>query len=55
MDKYTCANCLEEFEIAWTDEEASVEFQQNFPESDISTAAIGCDDCYAKMGFSDGE
>jgi DNA-directed RNA polymerase subunit RPC12/RpoP len=43
---YTCAQCNQEFETDWTDEEASLEFDQSFEGSDIRNAAIVCDDCY---------
>lgn len=50
--QFTCANCLETFDKGWTDEEASVEFAQNFPHGDIHYTDIVCDDCYnAVMGI----
>lgn len=46
---FKCSNCLEEFDAGWSDEEASVEFAQQFPHDDISNAALVCDDCYNEI------
>lgn len=46
---YKCANCLEEFDAGWSDEEASVEFNQDFSGFDIADAEVVCDDCYKEM------
>lgn len=46
---YTCDNCLKTFDEAWSDEEASAEFNKDFPTSEIRDAAIVCDDCYKEM------
>lgn len=45
----TCENCKEEFETAWSGEEASVEFMQNFPGYDIKAADLVCDGCYQEL------
>lgn len=49
--KYTCANCLGEFETGWTDEEALAEYEQQFPRSHAAgeEMAMVCDDCYKQM------
>ena len=46
MSKYKCENCLEEFETGWSDEEASLEFSNRFPGSDIRHGVLVCEDCY---------
>ena len=48
---YTCANCLENYEYGWSEEEASAEFSKMFPEDNIEDADIVCDDCYKALGF----
>lgn len=48
---YTCANCGEEFESGWSNEEAMEEYKKNFPwsaELRVETDLV-CDDCYKKM------
>ena len=51
---YICASCQEEYETGWSDEEASIEFQQRFEGGDIHKAAVVCDDCYKEiMGDSE--
>lgn len=47
--KYTCENCLQQYETGWTDEEASIEFSERFEEEDVRDAAIVCDDCYKRI------
>ena len=49
MSEYTCENCLGKFNTGWSDEEASMEFNQKFTNSDIRTAALVCDDCYKEL------
>ena len=46
---FTCDSCGETFSMIWSDEEASMEFEQRFEGGDISTAAVVCDDCYKEM------
>jgi DNA-directed RNA polymerase subunit RPC12/RpoP len=48
MNDYKCSDCGETFDTDWSDEEASLEFSQNFQGYDIRGAAIVCDDCYNK-------
>lgn len=55
---YVCDNCGDECQATWSDEEASAEFERNFP----SAAKAGlprseiCDDCYKKfMGWWKGD
>lgn len=47
-----CTMCHEEFEPDWSDEEASLEFQQTFPGHDIRNARVICDDCWTKLGLA---
>ena len=51
LQKYVCENCLEEFDKGWSDEEASVEFIDLFPDDRVQDAVIVCDDCWHKLGF----
>jgi ssDNA-binding Zn-finger/Zn-ribbon topoisomerase 1 len=45
--EYTCDKCGEAFVSGWSDEEASAEFEENFPETaDEEETAVLCDDCY---------
>lgn len=46
---YECANCHQEYETGWTDEEASMEFAERFEGGDIHDTAIVCDDCYKEI------
>lgn len=54
---YKCAQCGEEFEGAWSDEEAKAEATRNFPgvdfqnknEADPLMPVIVCDDCYKEI------
>jgi rubredoxin len=51
-DKFTCANCGNEYEKDWSDEEAEAEATKIFgehPESWSCGKAIVCDDCFQKM------
>ena len=47
--KFRCAECGQEFETAWSDDEARQEFGEVFPENDIKDAFLVCDDCYEKI------
>ena len=49
MSSFKCAMCGGEFETGWSDEEASAEFNQYFPEHDIKNADTVCDDCFNKI------
>lgn len=44
-DMYKCHICAEEFEKAWSDEDAKKEFHERFPDGDIKDAVIVCDRC----------
>lgn len=51
--EYQCAFCKKVFDRVWSDEEASAEFHHNFPECDLRSAALVCDDCYKQfMGYN---
>ena len=47
--KFTCEECHETYDKAWTDEEASAEAELAFG---ITTGATVCDDCYNKIMYS---
>jgi DNA-directed RNA polymerase subunit RPC12/RpoP len=47
-DTYTCANCKEVFEKAWSDEEALEESKEKFGEYPQEQMEIVCDGCYKK-------
>lgn len=49
IETYECALCKETFEKAWSDEEATEEFDDAFEGEDVADAAIVCDDCYKKV------
>ena len=48
-DTFTCDNCGDVFDKAWSDEEATAEAEELFPGIDVSDPAetgIVCDGCY---------
>lgn len=48
-DTFTCANCGETYEKAWSDEEAAAEAAELFPSLDITDpeeAPVVCDSCF---------
>lgn len=45
---YRCAACHEQFEAAWSDEEALAETQQLFGDAPMPTSIV-CDDCFEAM------
>ena len=47
--KFTCEECHETYDKAWTDEEAAAEAELAFG---ITTGATVCDDCYNKIMYS---
>lgn len=51
MIKYTCSACKETYCSVWSDEDAQLEFNKNFPEHDFSNAAIICDNCYKALNI----
>jgi hypothetical protein len=44
-----CALCGEEFDKAWSEEEAIKEMEQNFGTTDTKGMAEICDDCFKKV------
>jgi DNA-directed RNA polymerase subunit RPC12/RpoP len=46
---FVCAECEEEFERAWSDEEARAEQRADFPNVPIEKCAEVCEDCYSKL------
>jgi len=47
--KYTCAACRKSFSSEWSEEEAMLEFQRQFPGREPE--AIVCDDCYSLIAL----
>ena len=47
-DEYTCAACGETFTKVWSDEEATAEAEQLFP-NDLDDLVVVCDDCWQEM------
>lgn len=43
---YQCANCHGTFEQEWTDADADLELQRNFPGFARDECLVVCDDCY---------
>lgn len=50
-EQYTCEACGETFDKGWSDEEAILELEEEFPGFATSDCGLVCDDCYKKMGF----
>ena len=48
-NEYQCAMCKGVFEKGQTDEEADIEFQENFPEDSDEEEELICDHCFTKM------
>lgn len=48
-DTYTCADCGKTFPKGWSDEEAAVERDRDFPGMPDGEAVVVCDDCYRAM------
>jgi len=48
---FKCALCQEEFESAWTEEEALAELKKTFdiPKEECD---VVCDECYKKLGYA---
>jgi hypothetical protein len=44
--EFTCADCGETYNKAWSDEEAHAEREENFPGLRQEDAVVVCDDCY---------
>ena len=53
--EYTCAVCHQTWEKGWSDDEAMLEFKNDFGDIPLNVCVIICDDCYVKMGFRKGE
>lgn len=47
--EFQCADCKRIFDKAWSDEEAEIELQDNFPGISKEDCDIICDDCYNKL------
>jgi|GEM_PF-6420320 len=47
-DTYTCYACGGVFKKGWSDEEATAEREQDFPNHTDEEMELVCDDCYKK-------
>jgi DNA-directed RNA polymerase subunit RPC12/RpoP len=47
--KYTCGDCGETFESAWSEEEALAEMHRDFGDLAQDDRVVVCDDCYQAM------
>jgi len=46
-NSFICADCKEEFDYVWSDEEAEAEAKENFGGNVMETpTSVVCDDCY---------
>ena len=52
-NEYQCALCKGVFNFGWSEEEATIELEKNFPGITKEDCAIVCDDCYKQMGLND--
>lgn len=43
---FTCECCLQSFEKEKTDEEVKAQARKDYPDDDLSDAALVCDTCY---------
>lgn len=48
--KFKCEECGGVFDKEWSDDEAQIEFEQNFPLGHLGDGiAVVCDDCYQEI------
>lgn len=50
-ETYQCAMCHGVFEYGWSDDLATKELEQNFPDVGKSDCDLICDDCFQKTGL----
>lgn len=48
-DTFRCAECGDEYQKAWSDEEAAAEKVALFPDVPDSACVVICDDCFNKI------
>lgn len=49
LGDYQCASCGEVFSKIVSDEVATAEHDENFPDHDVADAALICNDCFKRF------